>query len=186
MGWGKRNAVKFIAGFDRVFHRLNMVLFYFAAVLLGALVFMVGADILFRGLFNSPLGWVKEISEYIILSLPFLLASWILETEGHIKMDLLIDKLSPRAQSGLNAITYTIGAVVVLVLCSFSLRVTLDFYRTHHFTATLLKLPKCIFTAIIFLGFAMLFIQLIRKIIGFVDRWKKLGEQGTNIRSEGD
>ena len=70
-----------------------MVLFYFAAVLLGALVFMVGADIVLRGLFNSPLGWVKEISEYIILALPFLLASWIMETEGHIKMDLLIDKL---------------------------------------------------------------------------------------------
>jgi len=178
--------VKLIAGFDRVFHRLNMILFYSAAVLLGALVFMVGADIVFRGLFNSPLGWVKEISEYIILSLPFLLASWILETEGHIKMDLLIDKLSPRAQSGVNAIIYTIGAIVVLVLCSFSLRVTLEFYRTQYFTATLLRLPKFIFTAIIFLGFSMLFIQLIRKIIGFVDCWKKLGKQKTNTRSAGD
>jgi TRAP-type C4-dicarboxylate transport system permease small subunit len=186
MGWGKRNVVKFIAGFDRVFHRLNMVLFYTAAVFLGALVFMVGADIVLRGLFNSPLGWVKEISEYIILALPFLLASWIMETEGHIKMDLLIDKLSPRAQSGVNAITYTVGAIVLLVLSSFSLRVTLEFYRTHHFTATLLKLPKCIFTAIIFLGFAMLFIQLIRKIIGFIDTWKKVGKQKTNTRSVGD
>jgi len=167
--------VKFIPGFDRIFHRLNMVLFSTAAVLLGALVFMVGADIILRGLFNRPLGWVKEISEYIILALPFLLASWIMETEGHIKMDLLIDKLSPKAQNGVNAITYTVGAFVVLVLCSFSLRVTLEFYRTHHFTASLLKLPKCIFTAIIFLGFAMLFIQLIRKVIGFVDNWKKLG-----------
>jgi len=178
--------VKSIAGFDRVFHRLNMILFYSAAVLLGALVFMVGADIVFRSLFNSPLGWVKEISEYIILSLPFLLASWILEVEGHIKMDLLIDKLSPRAQSGVNAITYAVGAVVVLVLCAFSLRVTLDFYRTHHFTASLLKLPKCIFTAIIFLGFAMLFVQLVRKIIGFIDTWRRLGKQKTNPRSVED
>ena len=178
--------MKFISGFDRVFHRLNMVLFYFAAVLLGALVFMVGADIVLRGLFNSPLGWVKEISEYIILSLPFLLASWILEAEGHLKMDLLIDRLSPRAQSGVNAITYTIGAIVVLVLCSFSLRVTLEFYRTQYFTATLLRLPKFIFTAIIFLGFSMFFIQLIRKIIGFVDRWEKLRKQETKTRSAGD
>jgi len=178
--------VKSIAGFDRVFHRLNMILFYSAAVLLGALVFMVGADIVFRSLFNSPLGWVKEISEYIILSLPFLLASWILEVEGHIKMDLLIDKLSLRAQSGVNAITYAAGAVVVLVLCAFSLRVTLDFYRTHHFTASLLKLPKCIFTAIIFLGFAMLFVQLVRKIIGFIDTWRRLGKQKTNPRSVED
>jgi len=168
--------VKAIAGFDRLFHRLNMVLFYSAAVLLGTLVFMVGADILLRSLFNRPLGWVKEISEYIILSLPFLLASWILETEGHIKMDLLVDKLSPRAQSAVNAVTYTIGAVVVLILCAFSLRVTLEFHRTHYFTATVLRLPKFIFTAIIFLGFLMLLIQLIRKIIAFVDRWKSLGK----------
>lgn len=163
-----------------------MVLFYFAAVLLGALVFMVGANIVLRGLFNRPLGWVNEISEYIILSFPFLLASWIMEAEGHIKMDLLIDKLSPRAQSGVNAITYTIGAIVLLVLCSFSLRVTVGFYRTQYFTATLLRLPKFIFTAIIFLGFLMLLIQLIRKIIGFVDRWKKLGRQKMNTRTLGD
>ena len=178
--------MRFLAGFDRVFHRANMVLFYSAAVLLGALVFMVGADIVSRSLFSSPLGWVKEISEYIILSLPFLLASWILETEGHIKMDLLIDKLSPRAQSGVNAITYTVAAVIVLVLCAFSLRVTLDFYRTHYFTATLLRLPKFIFTAIIFLGFSMLLIQLVRKIIGFVDHWKRLGKQETNPQGAGD
>jgi len=178
--------VKFIAAFDRIFHRLNMVLFYFAAVLLGALVFMVGANIVLRGLFNHPLGWVNEISEYIILSFPFLLASWIMETDGHIKMDLLIDKLGPRAQSGFNAITYTIGAIVLVVLCSFSLRVTLDFYRTHYFTATLLRLPKFIFTAIIFLGFLMLLVQLVRKIIGFVANWKKLGGEETNTRSAGD
>jgi TRAP-type C4-dicarboxylate transport system permease small subunit len=175
-----------MAGFDRVFHRLNMVLFYSAAVLLGALVFMVGADIVLRGLFNYPLGWVKEISEYIILSFPFLLAAWIMETEGHLKMDLLIDKLGPRAQNGVNAITYTVGALVVLILSSFSLRVTLEFYRTQYFTATLLKLPKFIFIALIFLGFLMLFLQLIRKIIGFIDNWKKLGEQKTNTRSAGD
>jgi TRAP-type C4-dicarboxylate transport system permease small subunit len=178
--------MKFIAGFDRVFHRLNMVLFYFAAGLLGAMVFMVGADIVLRSLFNSPLGWVKEISEYIILSLPFLLASWILEGEGHIKMDLLIDRLGARAQSGVNAITYVVGAIVVLVLCSFSLRVTLEFYRTQYFTATLLRLPKFIFTAIIFLGFLMFFMQLVRKIIGFVDRWQKLGKQETNMQRIGN
>jgi TRAP-type C4-dicarboxylate transport system permease small subunit len=178
--------MKFIEGFDRVFHFLNMVLFYFAAVLLGWLIFMVGADIILRSVFNSPLGWAKEISEYIILALPFLLAPWIMETEGHLKMDLLIDKLSPRAQSGLNAITYAVGALVVLILCVFSFRVTLEFFQTHHFTATLLKLPKWIFIAIIFLGFAMLFIQLLRKIYGFIDDWKRLGAQKTHTKSAGN
>jgi len=177
--------MKFIAAFDRVFHQINMVLFYFSAVLLGWLIFMVGADIILRSVFNSPLGWAKEISEYIILALPFLLASWIMESEGHLKMDLLIDKLSPRAQNALNAITYSVGALVVLILCAFSLRVTLEFYHTHHFTATLLRLPKCIFTGIIFLGFAMLFIQLLRKICGFIDTYKKLGAQKTTTKSAG-
>ena len=171
--------MKFLTKFDEVFHKIDRVLFVFAALLLGALVFMVGADMTLRYLFNRPLGWVKEISEYIILFIPFLVAAWILETDGHIKMDLLIDAVSPRARNVINAITYTISAIVVLILASFSLRVTLEFYRTGHFTATLLRLPKCIFTAVIFLGFLMLFIQLIRKVIGFIAGQENLVEPKT-------
>jgi TRAP-type C4-dicarboxylate transport system permease small subunit len=164
--------MKFLAKFDEVFHKIDMVLFVFAAVLLAALVFMVGADITLRYLFNMPLGWVKEVSEYIMLSLPFLVAGWIMETDGHLKMDLLIDAATPRVRNIVNTITYTVSAIVVLILASFSLRVTLEFYRTHYFTATLLKLPKFIFIAIIFLGFLMFFVQLIRKIIGFMTSLK--------------
>jgi TRAP-type C4-dicarboxylate transport system permease small subunit len=164
--------MKFLVKFDEVFHKIDMVLFVFAAVLLAALVFMVGADITLRYLFNMPLGWVKEVSEYIMLSLPFLVAGWIMETDGHLKMDLLIDAATPRVRNIVNTITYTVSAIVVLILASFSLRVTLEFYRTHYFTATLLKLPKFIFIAIIFLGFLMFFVQLIRKIIGFMTSLK--------------
>jgi TRAP-type C4-dicarboxylate transport system permease small subunit len=167
----------FLLKFDRVFHKIDMALFTFAAVLLGALVFMVGADMSLRYLFDRPLGWVKEISEYIILFIPFLVAAWILESDGHIKMDLLIDAVRPRMRNILNALTHSVSALVVLVLAVFSLRVTLEFYRTGHFTATLLRLPKFIFIAVIFLGFAAVFLQLVRKVVGFVMNLRKPAKQ---------
>jgi TRAP-type C4-dicarboxylate transport system permease small subunit len=154
--------------FDRLLHAINSVLFAVCAVLLTALVFMVGTDVTLRYLFNRPLGWVKEISEYIMLLLPFLLASWIMETDGHLKMDLVLNAVSPRARNLMNAVTYTVGSCIVAILVAFSLRVTVDFYRTSHFTATLLRLPKAIFIAVIFFGLLMLLCQLIRKIIGFI------------------
>ncbi|MEW6667324.1 MAG: TRAP transporter small permease subunit [Thermodesulfobacteriota bacterium] len=158
---------RFLVKFDSLSHKIDMILFAFAAVLLGGLIFMVGADLSLRYLFNMPLGWVKEISEYIILFIPFLVAAWIMETDGHLKMDFVVNAVGPRARRIMNMVSYSVGALVVLILAIFCLRVTLEFYRTGHFTATLLRLPKFIFIAVIFLGFVMLFIQLVRKIIGF-------------------
>lgn len=164
---GDNRLQRFLVRFDTLFHKIDMILFGFAAVLLGGLIFIVGADLSLRYLFNMPLGWVKEISEYIILFIPFLVAAWIMETDGHLKMDILVNAVGPRARRIMNTVTYSVGALVVLILAVFCLRVTLEFYRTGHFTATLLRLPKFIFIAVIFLGFVMLFLQLIRKIIGF-------------------
>jgi TRAP-type C4-dicarboxylate transport system permease small subunit len=168
---------RFLAKFDRVFHKIDMVLLVIAAVLLAGLVLMVGVDMGLRSLFNRPQGWVKEISEYIILFIPFLVASWILESDGHIKMDLIVDAVSPRVRNILNACTYAVSALVVLVLAFFCLRVTLEFFRTGHFTATLLRLPKGIFTGVIFLGFVALFLGLVRKVVGFAMNLKMLGEK---------
>ena len=89
----------------RLLDRINTLMIIIAAFLLIALTLIVGADITLRYGFSRPLGWVKETSEYILVFLGFLVAAWILKDDGHVKMDLVLSRLGPRAQTMMNIVT---------------------------------------------------------------------------------
>ena len=107
--------MNFFARLGRLFDHLNVVMVVISAILLLGLTFIVGADITLRYLFNKPLGWVKEVSEYTLVGLGFLVAAWILRDDGHVKMDLVLNKLPPRAQTMMNIITSGISTIVVSI-----------------------------------------------------------------------
>jgi len=168
--------MKFFTRLGRLFDFLNIMMVAISAVLLLGLTFIVGADITLRYLFNKPLGWVKEVSEYTLVGLGFLVAAWILRDDGHVKMDLVLSKLRPRAQTMMNIITSSISTVVVLITTWFTIRVTLEFYRTRLVAPTVLEPPKWILLTPILVGSFLLGAQFIRRTIGFIGKWKSLSK----------
>jgi TRAP-type C4-dicarboxylate transport system permease small subunit len=156
---------------------MNILMVMISAVFLLGLTFIVGADITLRYLFLRPLGWVKEISEYILVVLGFLVAAWILKDDGHVKMDLVLTKVSPKAQTLMNIVTSTISTIVVLVITWFSVRVTLQFYQTKLVAPTVLEPQKWILLTPIFLGALLLAIQFVRRTFHLINQWKTLSKQ---------
>ncbi len=175
--------MKFSVRLGRIFDQVNLIMVIISVVFLLGLTFIVGADITLRYLFLRPLGWVKEISEYILVVLGFLVAAWILKDEGHVKMDLVLNKVSPRTQAIMNIITSVISTIVVFVITWFSLRVTLQFYQTKLLTPSVLEPPKWILIVPIFLGCLLLGIQFIRRICGFVKKWESPSKEKGNSSS---
>ena len=168
--------MKFFARLGRLFDYLNIVMVVISAILLIGLTFIVGADITLRYLFNKPLGWVKEMSEYTLVGLGFLVAAWILKDDAHVKMDLVLNKVGSRAQTMMNIITSGISTIVVLITTWFTLRVIVDFYRTKLVAPTVLEPPKWILLTPIFVGCFLLAIQFIRRTYGFIGKWKSLSK----------
>lgn len=168
---------KFFIRIGKIFDRINIIMVIICAILLVGLTLIVGADITLRYLFNKPLGWVKEVSEYTLVGLGFLAAAWILKEDAHVKMDLVLTKVSPRTQTMMNIITSVISSIVVLIITWFSLRVTIEFYQTKIVTPTVLEPPKWILMIPIIVGCFLLAIQFIRRTYGFIGRWKTLGGQ---------
>ncbi|HVN24324.1 MAG TPA: TRAP transporter small permease [Syntrophorhabdales bacterium] len=166
--------MKFFIGLGRVFDYLNLVMVVISAILLLGLTFIVGADITLRYLFNRPMGWVKEVSEYTLVGMGFLVAAWILRDDGHVKMDLVLNKLKPRAQTLLNIITSIISTIVVLIITWFTLRVILEFYRTKLVIPTVLEPPRWILLTPILVGSFLLAIQFIRRTYSYIGKWKGL------------
>ncbi len=120
---------------------------------------------------------MKEVSEYILVALGFLVAAWILKDDGHVKMDLLLSKVSPKAQTVMNIITSIMSTLVVLIVTWFTLRVMADFYRTRLVTPSVLEPPKWVLLIPIFVGSLLLAIQFIRRTFSLIDRWKMLSKE---------
>jgi TRAP-type C4-dicarboxylate transport system permease small subunit len=169
--------MKFLTRLGKLFDQINFIMIVIAAILLVGMTFLVGTDITLRYLFYRPLGWVKEVSEYILVVLGFLVAAWILKDDGHVKMDLVLSNVSPRAQTMMNIITSFISVIVVLIITWFSLRVTFQFYKTKLLTPSVLEPPKWILITPIFVGSLLLTIQFIRRTYAFIGKWKTLSNE---------
>lgn len=169
--------MKFFAILGRIFDYINIIMVVISAILILGLTFIVGTDITLRYLFNRPLGWVKEVSEYILVGLGFLVAAWILKDDGHVKMDLVLNKVRPKTQTMMNIITSIISTIVVLIIAWFSLRVIVDFYQTKLVAPSVLEPPKWILLVPICVGCFLLAMQFIRRTYAFIERWKTLKEQ---------
>ena len=150
--------------FDRFLDGLAVL----AGILLVSASFGVGVMIFSRYFLNRPMGWMIEIAEYILLHLTFLLAAWVLKREAHVKMDVVIEFLSPRIRLFCNVFGSILGAMVCIVLIWFGTKVTWHLYQSGTLTTTYLEVPKYPLTIVIPFDSLLFMIQFIRRAYGFI------------------
>ena len=157
-------AIKF---YDRTIDIIALL----AGILVIFLMLSVGLEVALRYFLGRPTSWVVEIAGYILIFIPFMVAAWVLRREGHVRMDLLLNRFSTRIQCLINAVTSLVGAIICLVLTYSGLKAT--FYFVGYQTPTILMLPKSLIIAIIFVGSFLLFIQFLRRTFSYVERWRR-------------
>ncbi len=101
-------------GYCRTITRVNRWLAIAASSLVFIMVAVISYEVVARYFFNAPTVWALELST-LLLGPYFLLAGpYFLHTAGHVNVDILYSKFSPR----LAAIADTgIYAVIVLISC---------------------------------------------------------------------
>jgi len=160
--------VKLLKKIIKIHGRTVEIATFFAGILLFFLMLSVGLEVVLRYFFNRPTIWVAEVSGYILLYITFLVAAWVLRREGHVKMDLVISRLSPKTQSLINAITSVVGAIIFLLLTWYGVKATWYLFQVHDLTATLMRVPKFIIVAIIPVGSFLFFTQFLRRAYNYL------------------
>ena len=145
-----------------------------AGVLLIFLMLSVTLDVVLRYFLNRPTSWVVETAGYSLLYIPFLVAAWVQRREDHVTMDLVLQRLNPRTQSLVNAITSFVSAVICILLTWHGIRITLYFFKIGYKTPTVLMVPKSMIIAIIFIGSFFLCIQFLIRVYSQLRTWKQL------------
>ena len=134
---------------------------------------MVCLDVVLRYFFNSPIGGVLQFSEYVLLYIPFLAAAYVLKDERHIKIDIILNRLSPKVQVAVNLITSIFGVFVLLVLSYYGTYITFDYYRRGVPTLKYYKIPEFLVIMVIPLGCFLFGLQFIRRACTYYKAYRE-------------
>lgn len=136
-------------------------------------ILMVCLDVVMRYFFSNPIGGVLQFSEYVLLYIPFLGAAYVLKDDGHIKIDIVLNRLSPRVQAALNLVTSAVGFLVLSTLTYYGCVITWDYYRRGVPTLKYYKIPEFLVIVVIPLGCFLFALQFIRRAHGYYRAYRK-------------
>ncbi len=149
---------KAAAAFDRIIDGSNV-----AAMLLSFFAMLATTyEVLMRYCLNHPTVWVTEITSFSLLFITFLAAPWLLKQEGHVRVDLLLERLSPKNQAALNAVSSILGAAVCLTLFWYGLRVTWNVFTRGYYQFSVLNIPYAYVIWVVPVGCLLLAVQFLR------------------------
>jgi C4-dicarboxylate transporter DctQ subunit len=139
------------------------------SILAGAMLFFmmlsVCYDVIARYAFNAPTVWADEISSIFLLYLPFFAGAWILKKDGHVKMDLVLNYMSPRKRLILGIISSIVICLVCAAFVVYGFKVTWNMFEIGYKTDTNLRLFKWPIIFVIPLCFLLILLQAVRNIL---------------------
>lgn len=106
----------------RAYRLLVQALAGTAAVLLGLTALAVSVDVLARNVGLGAFPWVLEASEYALPAATFLVAPWLLERNGHVRLDLVIESLPPGPARWIDAAANVVGLAISATLVVYGVR----------------------------------------------------------------
>lgn len=151
---------KLVNAIDRISTLAGVV----AAMLIVAMVLLIVLEIVLRTVFATSTLIAHEYAAYFLACLVFLGLAYTLRTEGHIRIGIIVSRLSPRKQAYLNVT----GAVIAL---AFSMYLSMHLWNLFHDSLTLGRLsfhpsrtPLAIPQFFLFTGSVLLALQFVAYI----------------------
>ena len=89
---------------------------YFSAFLILSMSLWITYDVLTRNLLGWSSPWAFDLSEYALVWMTFLAAPWILLRDAHVRVEILVDAVGPRAQRAIGVAVSIVGLLICLVL----------------------------------------------------------------------
>jgi TRAP-type C4-dicarboxylate transport system permease small subunit len=108
-----------------------------------------------------------EITEYIMLYIPFLGAALVLKEDGHIRVDILISRLNEKKRFIMDIVASFIGGIVMSTYTWFGGQVTWEFYKRGVPSLESLRTPMFLILMIIPIGGFFFTVQFFRQTYSF-------------------
>lgn len=132
--------------------------------------FAVTYDVFMRYMFGQPTSWAQDLSEYAMLWATFMAAPWVLQQDGHVKLELVVERLSPLNRDRAATVTAALSCFICAVLAWQSAEATWMFYARGDVIRREWALPQFYPYLIIPVGSVLLSVEFFRLAVGWIAR----------------
>ncbi len=137
---------------SRVVHSLLAV----AAAIIFLLSFLIVADVIGRGLFNSPVKGTPEIVSMSIVIICFLLAAYAVQSGGMLRTDVIVAMFGRRGYAFADLASGLLGAAFFILIVWGSIEPTLHAWTSSEFEGEgALRVPVWPARLVVMLGAAL-------------------------------
>ncbi len=116
-------------------------------------------EVVCRYVFDSPTIWTQEISIYLFMWTMLAASSYTLQTNKHVRVDLVLDLLRPRPRKVLDGVTGIIGMVYCAIVTAQAYQMLMLSIKFGKLSATPLRVPLWIPQTALLIGFFLLTFQ---------------------------
>lgn len=160
---------KAINNFKKPLYQVIRILNGLGMAVLMTMVLLLVADVILRRIFNSPLSWGFEIVKVQLAIVVSFTIVYCATQGGHISIDLLTSRFSPKAQKVLDVVIYLFGTALFIFMAWGLIGHAMHLWDAHRITGVL---PVPIFYFVFALAFGsmllalVLLVQLISTVVG--------------------
>ncbi|RST77237.1 TRAP transporter small permease [Siminovitchia acidinfaciens] len=134
-----------------------------------ALCVLVLLEIINRNMIHLGMDWTIEMTEYMLAFITFCGAGWLLKADGHIKFDMITERLPQRYKRAARILSSSIGFLITSLLTVFGFYKVINLLARGIVTETVLELPQALLIAIVPLGLLIASLQFLFRIIDAVN-----------------
>jgi TRAP-type C4-dicarboxylate transport system permease small subunit len=156
---------------------VEKIIYYAAAagmIFVIPLMLLTTGDVVGRSFFNKPIAGTFELSEYLLAVIILLSAAYTQQVKGHVSVDFLTSRFSPKIQRYLQLLTTGLSLLIMTIVVWQGVILGLE----EQAVTDQLRIPKAPFKMLVGVCGALLWLQLFFDLVDAV-RGRKEGESWT-------
>ena len=158
--------MKVLHGIVKIIEKVTDVLSgHLQAGIIFFLMAMLLVEVLTRYILRSPLSIADEMGGYLLVSITFMGLAYTWKERGHVRVSLLVSRLSDKFANLLRFITLILATVFTIPLIKACYDLISDSLLFESRSGSWLRTPLAYPQTILLIGAILLFLQLIAEII---------------------
>lgn len=157
--------IRKLAGYAAtVINQVSKWMGFIAIIFILAMMGFTVTDIFLRYVFRAPILGNLEVIEYLMVVAGFLGVAWCAVNNGHLKVDMIMNRLPSRTQAVTDSITLAMGTAVVAIVAWQSF-VKAQEVRLDQVASAFLNIPAYPFYLVVGVSYGLLFLAMLPILI---------------------
>jgi TRAP-type C4-dicarboxylate transport system permease small subunit len=149
--------------------RINYIVCAIGMAMIIPLMLLTFADVMLRGLFNKPIPGTFDLSQYLLAIFILLGAAYTQQVKGHVRVDFVTSRLSPRLQVGCEIITTILSLFIIAIVVWQGWVAGI----TEKTVSDQLRIPQYPFKLLVAVGGSLLWLELLIDLFSAFGKLKR-------------